>query len=80
MNKLDKALAQLGAKERDQVAVLIRQLEAGETRGMDVKRLKGRKDVYRARKGSLRILFLETGSGFELVAIGRRKESTYRRV
>lgn len=78
MDKIDKALKRLTDKEREQVKKILRQLTSGNLRGLDVMKLKGREDVFRVRKGSLRVIYrVEEGEIF-ILAIERRSEKTYR--
>ena len=45
---------------------------------MDVKKLKARDDVYRARKGDLRVIFRRADDGqIFILAVERRSDTTY---
>lgn len=77
MDRIDKELAKLSDKEREQVQRILVAIIAGETSGLTIKKLKGRDDVYRARKGSIRVIYrIREGVPFLLV-IERRNEQTY---
>ncbi|MEK7541684.1 MAG: hypothetical protein AAB533_02460 [Patescibacteria group bacterium] len=83
MDTIEKALAKLTAKERERVKRIFTALRRGETHGLNIKKLKGRDDVFRVRKGNHRIIYRigdgdDGGGGIFLLGIQRRKEDTYR--
>jgi len=79
MDKLEKALKKLTATERKQAREILNKLKSGDFRNLDIKKLKNRKDIYRARKGNLRIIYkIGTGKRISILAIERRSESTYK--
>ena len=81
MDKVEKALQKLTAKERGRLKQLFTQLRSENVKGLDVKKLKGREDVFRTRKGDLRVIYRvgEKGEVFVL-AIERRSEKTYKNI
>ena len=53
-------------------------LSRGSLKNFDVKKLRGRDDVFRARKGNLRIIFRKNKDGeIYILALERRSETTY---
>lgn len=78
MDKVEKALKKLSAKERASVRALLILIASRELDGLDVRKLKGRKDVYRVRKGDIRIIFLRAKSGTRILTLERRSSNTYR--
>lgn len=78
MDKIEKALKKLSEKERLSIGLLLRQLQAGVSSGMDIKRLKGYADIYRIRKGDIRIIFQMKDGSISILKIDRRREDTYR--
>lgn len=78
MDKIEKALKKLSEKERLSIGSLLRQLQAGVSSGMDIKRLKGHADIYRIRKGDIRIIFQMKDGSTSILKIDRRREDTYR--
>lgn len=78
MDKIEKALARLTEKERARVRDILTRLRAGDTKGLNIKKLKGREDIFRARKGDIRILYRTEGERIFMLAIERRNEKTYR--
>ncbi len=78
MDKIAKALNKLHPKERAQIKDTLLKLQSGDAAGLDIKKLNGRDDIFRIRRGNFRILYrLETGTIF-ILAIERRNEKTYR--
>ena len=79
MDKIKKALAKFSEKEREWVRRILKAVANEDTKGMDIKRLKGRSDIFRVRKGDVRIIYRVDGNGkMFILAIERRKEDTYR--
>ena len=79
MDKIDKALGRLTQKERRRVKRILARLKEGDTRGLDLKKLKGRDDIFRVRKGNIRIIYrIVAGGAVFVLTIERRKEDTYK--
>lgn len=79
MDKLAKALRKLSAGERAAVRKILGQVVAQQVDNLDVKKLKGHRDIFRVRKGHLRIIYRIAPDGNTyILAIERRSESTYR--
>lgn len=78
MDKIAKALKKLSTKERAVVKTVILKLQNRQLQGMDLQKLKGHEDIYRIRKGNLRIIYRQTQEDIFLLAIERRSEKTYR--
>lgn len=78
MDPIQKALAKLSLKERLVIKSVLGRLISGEIRGMDIKKLKGRDDIFRVRKGDMRIIYQKQKEQIFLLAIERRNEATYK--
>jgi mRNA-degrading endonuclease RelE of RelBE toxin-antitoxin system len=78
MDKIEKVLVRLSSKERKKIKSILVQISNGETEGMDIKKLKGREDIFRARKGSIRIMYRVTDKETRILSIARRNEKTYK--
>ena len=57
MDRIAKELGKLTEKERGKLKVILNKIQQGKFLGLDLKKLRGREDVFRARKGSMRIIF-----------------------
>ena len=79
MDKIEKTLAKLTAKERERVKHVLEQLKRRNVQGLNIKKLKGSDDIYRVRKGDIRIIYrTDDDGGIFLLGIQRRREDTYR--
>ena len=80
MDKIEKLLRKLTEKERGEVKGILLQLRSGGLRGLDVKKLKGRNDIFRIRKGDIRIIYRTfPNEGIFVLSIERRSEKTYKK-
>lgn len=78
MDKLEKALRKLTEFERKTVEELLKKLHSGTVQGLNVKKLKGHSNIFRVRKGNLRIIYRVTEGDISLLTIDRRSEKTYK--
>ena len=75
---VDKALNKLSSKERSKLAEILQLIEANNLVGLDVKRLKGHRDIYRVRKGKIRVIFSKDKQGaIFILFVERRSDNTY---
>lgn len=79
MDKITKILEKLSAKERNGLKIILAQIQAGNFKGTDLKKLKNRKDIYRARKGNLRIIFYKIKKEIKILSLERRTSTTYKK-
>jgi len=79
MDKISKALKRLDAKERKQIQELLLKIKNGDLDELDLKKLKDQEDIFRVRKGDLRIIFQRKNEAVSILAIERRSEDTYRK-
>jgi mRNA-degrading endonuclease RelE of RelBE toxin-antitoxin system len=77
MDAIKKALKKLTEKERGRVKEILMKLASGKTQGLDIKKLKGRDDIFRARKGDIRIIYRKHNGTVSVLLIERRTEGTY---
>ncbi len=80
MDKIEKFLLRLSEKERVAVRALLGQLSRGEHAGLNLKKLKGRDDIFRVRKGDIRIIYRMVDKNIFILAIERKSEKTYRNI
>jgi mRNA interferase RelE/StbE len=78
MDRIKKALDKLSLKERAILKSILLKLYDGKLLGMDIKKLKGHDDVFRIRKGGLRIIYRQKDEEISILTIERRSEKTYR--
>lgn len=78
MDKISKALKKLSEKERQAIYFILSRIKNGQTEKLDIKKLKNNSDIFRARKGQIRIIYLlDKKSGIKILAIERRSDNTY---
>lgn len=78
VDKISKALDKLTGKERKQIKIISLDLLSGKYANYDLKKLKGREDIYRVRKGRIRIVYrVAEDKKIYLLAIERRNDTTY---
>ena len=77
MDAIKKALKRLSAKEKKWVREILASLVSGKTQGLDIKKLRGRDDIFRVRKEDIRIVYRKSGRSISILLIERRSEKTY---
>lgn len=78
MEKIKKFLLKLSPEERQRVEEILLHIVGGKVEHLNVKKLKGYKDVYRVRFGSIRIIFTKRDMNRKILDVSRRSDSTYR--
>ncbi len=79
MDKIEKLLERLTAKEKTILKELLLLISSGKVENLDIKKLKGNKNIYRARKGDFRVIFIKNSpSKISILALERRSEKTYK--
>jgi len=78
VDKIQKALDKLTAKEKEAVKDVLQKLKSHQLDGLDIKKLKGKDDIFRVRKGSIRIIYqAKEKDGIFVLAVERRNGNTY---
>jgi mRNA-degrading endonuclease RelE of RelBE toxin-antitoxin system len=77
MDKISKALKNLSDKEKKAVKFILSKITINNLAGLEVKKLKGHKNIYRIRKGDIRIIYLSQNNNIKLLTIERRGDNTY---
>jgi len=78
MSKLKKLLSKFDKEERRIIETLIERIISLNWRSLKVKKLKGYQDIFRVRKGKIRIIFAKEGNDISVFSIDRRSEDTYK--
>ncbi|MDD5433653.1 MAG: type II toxin-antitoxin system RelE/ParE family toxin [Candidatus Pacebacteria bacterium] len=79
MDKIAKALLKLSQAERRKLKEILAKIEKSDFSGLDLKKLQARDDIYRVRKGDMRIIFHKTSKAVKILALERRTTTTYRK-
>ena len=78
MNKLQKFLSKLNPEERIVANELIDKIISNNSVGLNVKKLKGSDNLYRIRKGDLRLIYLKNENGIiSILDAGKKNDTTY---
>ncbi|MBD3311186.1 MAG: hypothetical protein GF349_01660 [Candidatus Magasanikbacteria bacterium] len=78
VDKITKALNKLNSKEKKSFKELLSQIQKGNFKNLDIKRLKNNKDIFRVRKGNKRIIFLKKEAKIKILAFEKRNDNTYK--
>ena len=79
MDKIEKALNKLSDKERKGTKEILLRINEGNFQKLDLKKLRNRDDIFRIRKGNMRIIFYKKDDSIKILSIERRTTKTYRR-
>ncbi len=78
MDKITKALQNLSSRERKLIKSILLKININSLSGLDLKKLKNCNNIFRVRKGKLRIIFKKQTNGqYFILAIERRSDKTY---
>jgi mRNA-degrading endonuclease RelE of RelBE toxin-antitoxin system len=80
MDKVSKLLKKLTDSERKVLKKLLTQINQSGLVGLDVKKLVGREDIFRVRKGDLRVILRLKKGKYFILTIERRSEKTYKNI
>jgi len=79
MDKINKALIRLSDKQRAQLLQKFELICVGQITGLNIKKMKGHKQLYRLRSGDIRLVYIqELNKKPVIVYIGKRDEQTYK--
>lgn len=78
MDKISKLLKKLSSEERARLEEVLVLLISGDPSSLDIKKLRGTEDIYRARIGELRVIFQKQRKEILILEVSRRNESTYK--
>ena len=76
MNKVDKFLKKLSLEDRIIVEKCLNLIKSGNFTNLNLKKLKGKENKFRVRKGDIRIVF-SIGKVISVLSISRRNDTTY---
>lgn len=77
MPTLGRLLSKFDKKDREILEYLIGRITSLNWRSLNITKLKGYQDIFRLRKGKIRIIFIKVGKNIRIISIERRKEDTY---
>ena len=77
MERVKKFLKKLSVTKQDEIDEILFKIELGETGHLDIKKLKGYKNLFRVRIGDVRIVFSQDKEKIKMLFIGTRGNSKY---
>ena len=77
MGKIQKLLNSLSEKEKSKIKEILLKIKSQDFNNLNIKKLKGREDIFRARKEKLRIIFIYKKQKIHILSIERRSDNTY---
>ena len=78
MDKIQKATEKLTKKEKQWTKEIIKMLQSERFNNLDIKKLKDMENVFRVKKGNVRIEYQIRNNRIFVLKVGRRKENTYK--
>ena len=79
MDKIDKFLKKLSQKNRDKIGDIVFKIINKDFADLDYKKLKGYANIYRVRKGDIRVIFsVDKSETINIISIDRKQEDTYK--
>lgn len=78
MDKITKALIKLGPRDRHFIETILKLIKNKSFEGLDIKSLKGYKNIFRVRKGRIRIIFEISSDKIIILGVEKRSEKTYK--
>lgn len=79
MDKIQKALAKLNSREKKKLKIILLQIERNNFKNLDLKKLKDRKDIFRIRKGRIRIIVHKKDGTIKILSIEKRNTQAYKK-
>ncbi len=78
MARLDKLLKKFSRRERKELERIVEKILGHDLAGLDCKKLKGLRNIFRVRKGVIRIIFELGTAQPKILSIERRREDIYK--
>lgn len=79
MDKIKKALNKLNFQEKQRIKEILLKINKNNFKDLDIKKLKGKNDIFRVRKGKIRIIFYKIKDSIKVLTVERRRSKTYRK-
>lgn len=77
VDKIQKALNKFSNKEKSLVKNLLKKIKTSEVKGLDIKKLKGYDNIFRIKKGKIRIIYRTEKENIFILTIEKRSKKTY---
>lgn len=78
VDNIQKALNKLSDEEGSRLKKILNDISNHVFAGLDIKKLKGRDDIYRVRKGKMRIIYkIDKDGEVFILCVDHRSDTTY---
>jgi len=78
MDKISKALKKFNNQENKIIAGILKKLKKNDFKNLEIKKLKNKKNIFRIRKGKVRIIYMVNDNDEKIIlTIERRNNNTY---
>ena len=78
MDQAHKFLKKLDVKKRTSISNILEKIHKKDFSNLDIKKLKGVENIFRVRKGGIRIIYtISKDSNIEILKIDFRTDTTY---
>lgn len=77
MDKIRKAILKFSLEEQKIVKSLLNKILQADFKDLELKKLKGHNNLFRVRKGKIRIIFSQEEESIKILAVERRNDHTY---
>lgn len=79
VDRITKRLHKLSRADRNMAEQIMNRIKRGDTTGLKIKKLRGSNNIFRVRKGRLRIIYAATNSSYVILDVDLRSDTTYRK-
>lgn len=76
-DRVEKELRKLSSLERKKLEEILSAIQGRKFGHLQIKKLKGHENIYRIRKGDMRIIFHKDEKNIFILAVERRSDTTY---
>jgi mRNA-degrading endonuclease RelE of RelBE toxin-antitoxin system len=76
-SELEKFFVRVTPKEKKLLSDIITRILDRNLKNLDIKKLTGTDNIFRVRKGILRIVFSMTKTDIKIISVERRNDTTY---
>lgn len=78
MDKIDKLLSKIPRKDALKIALVLEKIVKNKLVDLNIMKLKGSENIFRARAGKYRIIYKKTLDKIRVLEISKRNDNTYK--
>jgi mRNA-degrading endonuclease RelE of RelBE toxin-antitoxin system len=80
MDRISKTILRLSKEDAIKAREIVSRIILNDLQGLNVKKLKGFKNLFRIRFGVVRIVFEDLGEVKKIIFVGKRSDNTYKKL